>query len=398
MMIVQSLLQIIKRPLIALLLIVQMILVLIQLRGMLVAYDEVKLEQHLMSSLTSSGDTVITINAQTPKEELEANQPRDTKDIEHFLEQKEVVYNKVYVTGGQLSEQDYPAIIDIESKYQYNVDIRNTEALIVTQSLQGEPTFIDGDNFTEMDFANPEIYPVILGSSYQQKHAVGDIFEIDMSTGGGLGKMKLKVKGFLEDSVLQPILSNYVSFSTLKFTNYFIIGMTPKQHSVFNAPSYIVKGDEQLLQDVEHFVYQLPENRYVIMDQFSHKKLRAATVNEKLGNLVTEFLFYVVIIILTYYTLSRQQYQLHKKEYAILALVGATKRFNVGSLYLSYLILLVIASVGVYSYMWFTKIPLTDLAIIQAIGIYGMLLGVSLAPVAKAIAQISMYQSMKGDI
>lgn len=326
MIIEQSILLMVKRPWTTLLLIIQMVIICFQMSGCYLMIETIQTKEQILSSLTEKDETIINVQAAQSKEEIDSNTQRDTTEIEELFEKENMIANKFYVTGGRLAEADYPTIPTLTKNYEYYRDNYETEALIVTESLRGEFIFAEGENFEASDFKEG-ISPVILGEAFRSVHKLGDVFEIDMSTGGGLGKVQLQVKGFLKEKTLQPILTNFLSYSTENFNNYFIIGMPKREHPLFYAPSYNLQVSDMEYQRLQPLIYQLPENRYSIADEFSHKKKEKSFFVQQRNTLITQLFFQIFIVIMTYYILAFQIWQNQKREYSIFQLIGGTRKF-----------------------------------------------------------------------
>ncbi|MGL5041956.1 MAG: hypothetical protein ACRC6X_02485 [Culicoidibacterales bacterium] len=345
MVLVQSLLVLLKKPLLTLLLIIQLTVMCLQVNQSYTELWTINTHVALLNSLQTEDETVIVVSAMTSREELDSGAKRSVAVLEQLLSSQQIIVNKVYITGGRMTPDDFPEIPTQNPDYQSTSASKETEILISSQPLKGDVKFSGGGNFTADDF-NAPIAPVILGTAYASVHKIGDVFEVDMRTGGGLGMMKVQVKGFLEERTLQPILTNFLSHSTDNFNNYFIIGMLPTTHTLFNAPSYIIKTSDAMYQQLQHEVYQLGDKRYTIQDEFSYKKRERTLLVQQQVRGIGAIAMYIVITVLTYYILALQLYQNQKKQHKAFQLVGATPQFIYQYFSFYFVLLVFLASVS----------------------------------------------------
>ncbi|MGL5042052.1 MAG: hypothetical protein ACRC6X_02970 [Culicoidibacterales bacterium] len=326
MLIEQSILLMIKRPWTTLLLVIQLIIICFQMSGCYLMIETIQTKEQILASLTKKDETIINVQAIQSREEIDGRTRRDTNQIEQLFEKEKIVANKFYLTGGKLAKADYPPIPTLTKNYEYIQNKSELEALIVSEPLKGEFIFTEGENFHESDFEEGPA-PVILGEAFRFVHKLGDVFEIDMSTGGGIGKVQLKVKGFLKEKTLQPILTNFLAYSTENFNNYFIIGMQKQEHPLFYAPSYNIQVSDMQYQSLQPLIYELNESRYAISDEFSHKKKERSVFVQQINVLITQLVFYLFIVIMTYYILAFQIWRNQESEYLIFKLIGGTMKF-----------------------------------------------------------------------
>ncbi|GBU11160.1 hypothetical protein AwErysi_07760 [Erysipelotrichaceae bacterium] len=325
MVFIQSILLILRKRGISFLLIVQASLMFVQLAGCYEVIISFSHNEALLASLRQEDETIINITAMVPGAEFLKEEPRNVEEIENLLGNTQVITNKYYMLGGKLNVGDYPPIPTIKESYKYFEENHETEVLIVTGPLKGDFIFSGGGNFSPSDLSN-DIKPVILGDAYKSTLKLGDVFEVDM--GPSIGNIKLRVHGFLKSSVLQPILTNYLAYSTETFNNYFIIGLDGAITEMLFTPSYSMKTSDQIYQNLQHDVHMLEGNKYSVLDEFSHKKKDIMGRAQKKYEMLSELGFYILLLLLTYGMLTLQMVKDLKREHAILNLLGAFPLFN----------------------------------------------------------------------
>ena len=343
----QTIVNLIKKPVIVCLLCVQLFLVLGQFCQSLGAYNDVHNKGQIISTLAKTEDTIITVEALAGKEEMIQGEKRDERDIETVLNKYTSEYNKFFNGGAFLNEEDAAKIIPRDSNYQYLLDDSYTEISIVREPIKGDLVLVDGENFTNEDFdRNLQAYPVLLGEAYRGVHKVGDIFTIDMTTGGGLGKIPVIVKGFIKAKTIQPMMTGYILASTKEINNHFILAVSPEvEHSMFQATSFILNVNEQELQALQHEVYQLENNKYYIEDLLSSIKSEALHLKEEQKMLLIQIISNCIVTALSFYLIAKQQFISNKYEYAISQLLGNSPWFNVKVVFLQYFIIVLATAV-----------------------------------------------------
>lgn len=341
----QTLLNLIKKPIITFLLTIQIFIVLGQFYQAIIEYNFIQNQEQVLLSLTESEETLIMIEAMTSKEELNDGRKRSEIEIENILHRYSDEYNKFFIAGVLLEEKDTAAIIPADENYQYLLEDSYTEVTIVQEPIKGNLILTEGENFLATDFQdNGAPYPVLLGEGYKHTHKIGDTFEVDMTTGSGLGKFSVKVKGFIKSRSIQPILTEYTLNSTQDINNYFVIAIPPTvEHPIFQASSFLLIVNEQEQQQLQQEIYQMEDNYYYINDILAPKKQAAGFLKDEKRGVLINMVFNCIILGLTFYLIIKQQFISNKFEYAVLRVLGHSSWFNVLTVLLQYLTIFVSA-------------------------------------------------------
>ncbi|GBU11041.1 hypothetical protein AwErysi_06570 [Erysipelotrichaceae bacterium] len=389
------LINLLKKPLVFLVIIAEFTIFYTIGYGLVQEYTQVSNEISLVETLTSKSDTLITIEKLQTKENINNKTITDLVPIESILAELKLSYNRVYEGGGFLSEAVTPRF-ETNTPKEGNY---HTQVILATEQLTGEFIFSGGRNFSDTDFKQTGPYKVILGDAYRQKLAVGEKFTIDMKTGGGLGILELEVQGFLASKVLQPVLTNHLSRSTKIFEDYFIIAMAPTDNVSFQAPLYMIKTDEQRYEDLRHSVYSLEEKNFYIRDEFSHKKKAVANLEKTRDGLQLRMLTVALIYMFVLYMLSMQRYQQQRGEMACMQLLGVSKFTNWLVMVGEYAVIHLLAGLTFIGYSIILKGQVLPPSILLRFIVFSVLLGgLILIPVSLKLKNTTIYDVLKEEL